>query len=639
MKSMKKSKYGNQIFSYRSGIFILVLVLLLLIFFSYNNYLNHYFIDADTFSLIETARILSPSDFLKILKNPLMYGTYFIESAKYYRPLSALSFSLDYALWKLNPIGYNLTNLLLHILVSILVFTLARQLVKGNIWIPFLGAFIFSIHPVLLENIMHIPFRQDILASFFLLLSFMLFQNHQKMKKPILSIFFSLLFYLFALGSKEFAVIFPFIILSYLFLLQREMPNSQKLKTSLPYFILSIFFVIFRTIILHGMGGANVPIELDRAILRFFYTTGNFLSDLLYPVHFLKEAFLPEPSVLEKCISLIILALLMATWGWFLKKTLIYTKSKTIKRITLTLIILLIINTLSMFLFPFYSHYFYNELHAAYFDIKPSFLSILIKGKNSFPYSHYINLWSEFFFSFFLTLLTLLSIIFVLIYKFDKLKNPAKNYTDFRVFIFLIIWMTLPLPLYLLTFTFTHRTMYFSIIPFSFILTYLLSKNIIKLKDFFKQWSSQNLATNIKLLLNNKNVYTTLLSLSLYLSLIYFSPLFHKYDGWRKSGEFYRKFFTTLSIKYKSLPENGNIEIHDLPKAVSSLKKDFPYTVEWPIIYRNTIKSWLNLHFPDNQIQVNKIKYIDLPSIPEDIVLKVERKANENAIIVVQYKF
>jgi len=417
------------------------------------------------------------------------------------------------------------------------------------------------------------------------------------------------------------------------------MPNSQKLKTSLPYFILSIFFVIFRTIILHGMGGANVPIELDRAILRFFYTTGNFLSDLLYPVHFLKEAFLPEPSVLEKCISLIILALLMATWGWFLKKTLIYTKSKTIKRITLTLIILLIINTLSMFLFPFYSHYFYNELHAAYFDIKPSFLSILIKGKNSFPYSHYINLWSEFFFSFFLTLLTLLSIIFVLIYKFDKLKNPAKNYTDFRVFIFLIIWMTLPLPLYLLTFTFTHRTMYFSIIPFSFILTYLLSKNIIKLKDFFKQWSSQNLATNIKLLLNNKNVYTTLLSLSLYLSLIYFSPLFHKYDGWRKSGEFYRKFFTTLSIKYKSLPENGNIEIHDLPKAVSSLKRDFPYTVEWPIIYRNTIKSWLNLHFPDNQIQVNKIKYIDLPSIPEDIVLKVERKANENAIIVVQYKF
>ena len=191
---MEKSKYGNQIFSCRSGIFILVLVLLLLIFFSYNNYLNHYFIDADTFSLIETARISSPSDFLKILKNPLMFGTYFIESAKYYRPLSALSFSLDYALWKLNPIGYNLTNLLLHILVSILVFTLARQFVKGNIWIPFLGAFIFSIHPVLLENIMHIPFRQDILASFFLLLSFMLFQNHQKMKKPILSISFPFCF-------------------------------------------------------------------------------------------------------------------------------------------------------------------------------------------------------------------------------------------------------------------------------------------------------------------------------------------------------------------------------------------------------------------------------------------------------------
>jgi len=639
MKSMEKSKYGNQIFSCRSGIFILVLVLLLLIFFSYNNYLNHYFIDADTFSLIETARISSPSDFLKILKNPLMFGTYFIESAKYYRPLSALSFSLDYALWKLNPIGYNLTNLLLHILVSILVFTLARQFVKGNIWIPFLGAFIFSIHPVLLENIMHIPFRQDILASFFLLLSFMLFQNHQKMKKPILSISFSLLFYIFALGSKEFAVIFPFIISSYLFLLQKDIPNPQKFKIFSLYFLLSIMFIVLRTIILNGLGGINTTFELDRAILRFFYTTGNFFSDFLYPVHFLRKLFMPEPSVLEKCISLIILALLMATWGWFLKKTLIYTKSKTIKRITLILLLILIVNTLSMFLFPFYSHYFYNELHDAYFGSSHSFLSPFIKGKNLFPYIHYINLWSEFFFSFFLTLLTFLSIMFTLIYKYNKLRNLAKNSTDFRVSVFLIIWLTLPLLLYLLTFSFTHRTMYFSIIPFSFILTYLLSKNIIKLNDYFKQWSSQILATNIKLLLNNKNFYTTLLSLSLYLSLIYFSPLFHKYDGWRKSGEFYRKFFTTLSIKYKSLPENGSIEIHDLPKAVSSLKRDFPYTVEWPIIYRNTIKSWLNLHFPDNQIQVNKIKYIDLPSIPKDIVLKVERKDNNNAIIVVQYKF
>ena len=636
---MGKSKNASRILSYRTGIVTFILALSFLIFLSYKNHLDSFFTDPDTFPLIETTRILSPSDFVKILKNPLMYGTYFIELAKYYRPISALSFSLDYALWKLNPIGYNLTNLIVHLFVAILVFLVLLKLTRKNLWLSFMSALLFSIHPVLIENVVVIARRQDILASFFLLLSFFFLPNYQITKQQKVSISFSLLFYLLALGSKEFTVIFPFIILSYLFLLQRGMPMSQKFKIFSLYFVLLIIFIVLRTIILHGMGGTNVPIELDRAILRFFYTIGNFLSDLLYPVHLLKEVFLPEPSILEKCISLIILVLLLATWGWFLKKTLTSTKSTAIKRITLILLLLLIVITLSMFLFPFYSHYFYNELHAAYFDIKPSFLSIFMKGKHFVPYGVYINQWSGFFFSFFLILLSLLSIIFILIYKFNELRNLAKTSKDFRLFAFLITWMALPLLVYLLTFSFSHRTMYFSVIPFSVLFTYLLSKNIVKLTELFKERSSQNLATNIKLLLNNKIFYTTLLTLLLYLSLIYFSPLFHKYEGWMKNGEFYRKFFTTLSIKYKSLPVKGDIEIHNLPISVSSLKRDFPCTTGWTYIERYTVKSWLNLHFPDNHIHVKNIKYVRLRTIPKDIVLKVERKGNNSAIISVQYKF
>ncbi|MCD6219224.1 hypothetical protein J7K43_02430 [Candidatus Calescamantes bacterium] len=634
---MEKSRYSIRIFSYRTGIFISILILSLLIFVSYNNYLDNYFIGADTFSLIETARILSPLDFVKILKNPLMYGTYFIEVAKYYRPVTSLSFSLDYSLWKFKPIGYHLTNLIVHVLVAVLLFLVLLKLTHNNFWLSCTSSFLFSIHPVLIENVVVVAKRQDILASFFLLLSFLFLQNHQKNKK--LSLSFSLLFYLFALGSKEFAVIFPFIILSYLFLLQREMSKSEKFKIFSLYFILSIMFIVLRTIILHGMGRMNDISELDRVILSFFYTTGNFLSDLLYPLHFLKKLFLPEPSFLEKCISLVILVLLLTIWGWFLKKTLTSIKSMTIKRITLTLIILLIINTLSMFLFPFYSHYFYNELHAAYFDIKPSFLSILIKGKNSFPYSHYINLWSEFFFSFFLTLLTLLSIIFILVYKFDELKNLAKNSTDFRVFIFLIIWMTIPLPLYLLTFAFTHRTMYFSILPFSIILSYMLTENIKNLRNHMKEWRASNARTQIKNFLFSKYFHLFLLALFLYSSTIYISPLFQNYDGWKIQSDVTKMFFDKLSNTYSYLPNYAEIEIRNLPQSIHSLKKHFPPTVLFSTLNTYTVKSWLNLHFPENHIQVKKIKYIDLPSIPEDIVLKVERKANENAIIVVQYKF
>jgi len=624
----------------KTNLFIMTLILIVFNLLLYKKYLNHYFVNPDTLTLIETSRISSFQDFIKIFTTPLMHGSSFTQVIKHYRPLSVLSFSMDYAIWGLQPFGYNLTNLILHISVTILVFLLSSRLVKGNIWIPFLGAFIFSIHPVLLENIIHTAYRQDILASFFLLLSFFFFQNHQKMKQPKLSICFSLLFYLLALGSKEFAIIFPFIILSYLLLLQRDIPNIQKFKIFLPYFLFSIIFIVIRTIILHGVGGIIAPFEFDRAILRFFYTTACFSMDLLYPLHFLKKLFLPEPSILEKSISLIILVLLLTIWGWFLKKTLTSTKSRTLKRINLILLILLILNTLSMFLFPFYSHYFYNELHAAYYGIKPSFLLMFIKGKSLWPYNHYINAASTFFFTFFTTLLIYPSILFFSIHKFKELRNLVKDSMNSPLFVFLIIWMLLPLPLYILTLAFSHRTMYFSLISFSIILSYTLIKGFRELIKYIKELMLRDGTLKIKHLLSNKYFYSSLITLLLFSTLVYFSPLFHNYDGWEIEGDLNKVFFNRLSAIYTDLPQNGEIEIYNLPYQISSSKNHFPPLVELSVPQGYTIESWFKLHFPENHIQVKKIKYIDdLPSIPEDIVLKVERKANDNAIIVVQYKF
>src|SRR3989304_4484469 len=50
------------------------------------------------------------------------------QDAGIYRPVTVLSFSIDYALWKLWPPGYRLTNLVLHALNGWLVFLLARGL-------------------------------------------------------------------------------------------------------------------------------------------------------------------------------------------------------------------------------------------------------------------------------------------------------------------------------------------------------------------------------------------------------------------------------------------------------------------------------------------------------------------------------
>ncbi|MEK7411376.1 MAG: hypothetical protein AAB327_08360, partial [Actinomycetota bacterium] len=46
------------------------------------------------------------------------------------RPLFWLSLAADHALWGLNPLGYHLTGILLHLLNTALLATLARTLAR-----------------------------------------------------------------------------------------------------------------------------------------------------------------------------------------------------------------------------------------------------------------------------------------------------------------------------------------------------------------------------------------------------------------------------------------------------------------------------------------------------------------------------
>ena len=50
----------------------------------------------------------------------------------YYRPLTYISFALDRALWGLNPAGFHLTNLVLHILVVLLFHADHGAVQKGT---------------------------------------------------------------------------------------------------------------------------------------------------------------------------------------------------------------------------------------------------------------------------------------------------------------------------------------------------------------------------------------------------------------------------------------------------------------------------------------------------------------------------
>lgn len=86
-----------------------------------------------------------------------------------YRPLTLWSFALNYAFAGLNPLGYHLTNVLLHGIACGLAYLVIRRLV-GDARVAFVAAVLFAVHPVHAEAVANVVGRAEILAAIFLLL-------------------------------------------------------------------------------------------------------------------------------------------------------------------------------------------------------------------------------------------------------------------------------------------------------------------------------------------------------------------------------------------------------------------------------------------------------------------------------------
>src|ERR1700686_280824 len=102
--------------------------------------------------------------------------------SNYYRPLSMLSFAANFMLSGAEPDDWRLTNLVIHLASSALLFAIAQRLVdpRGGTEAPWAGAAaatVFLLFPVSAEAVAWVSGRYDLLAVFFSLLSVACFQR------------------------------------------------------------------------------------------------------------------------------------------------------------------------------------------------------------------------------------------------------------------------------------------------------------------------------------------------------------------------------------------------------------------------------------------------------------------------------
>ena len=266
---------------------ILIIVLTALV---YANSLNNTFV-------LDDSSVILGNDFIKSWKNfPLIftrtYLTPFVNELvdhslgsqeTSYRPVVTASYFIDYSLWKLNPFGYHLTNLLLHIFNAILVYFLVF-FITGELPIALFSSLLFALHPVNTEAVNVISFRDDLLSFSFFISSLFLYLKLDRYtgKGKFLIYISSLGLFALALFSKEMAMTLPLVILLY------EGIFNHKFKLRyLGYFFVLFFYLWVRFFLMRNFTEPEALYpggSFFTGIITIFNVLAVYLKYLLLPV-------------------------------------------------------------------------------------------------------------------------------------------------------------------------------------------------------------------------------------------------------------------------------------------------------------------------------------------------------------------
>ena len=131
--------------------------------------------------------------------------------ASNWHPLTWLSHMLDCKLFGLAPSYHHLTNLLLHIANTLLLFAALKQM-TSTIWRSAFVAALFAIHPLHVESVAWIAERKDVLSTFFWMLTMICYVQYVK-RPSIASYLLTLLMFALGLMAKPMLVTLPFTLL------------------------------------------------------------------------------------------------------------------------------------------------------------------------------------------------------------------------------------------------------------------------------------------------------------------------------------------------------------------------------------------------------------------------------------------
>jgi len=208
----------------------------------------------------------------------------------YYRPLSLITFAIEYHFFQSNPQVSHFFNVLLFALSGFLLFIVLCKVFKHfNPLFSFFITLLFIAHPIHTEVIDNIKSRDELLSFFNTLVMLWLVLRYKDSKKPIFLIISLFSCYL-AMLSKESAItgvlLIPFVLYYY------SDSIIESIKSTIPFFLVVILFFIQKKFFLGTLSGI-IPDD----IVNYPYTKASVKlpTTFMLFVFSLRLLFIPHP--------------------------------------------------------------------------------------------------------------------------------------------------------------------------------------------------------------------------------------------------------------------------------------------------------------------------------------------------------
>jgi tetratricopeptide (TPR) repeat protein len=283
-------------------VFLICLVLILATLIAYEPLRHNGFVEYDD------------NDY--VVKNPHVYTGLTPGNVKWaftsfhasnWHPLTWLSHMLDCELFGLNPYWHHLTNLLLHIMNTLLLFWILKK-ITSLVWPSAIVAALFALHPMHVESVAWVSERKDMLSGLFWMITMAAYVWYAE--RPCMGRYL-LVFLSLGLGlmAKPMLVTLPFVLLLLdywpLDRLSAKQPDAANVRyqkstplrlvaEKIPLFILAIGSSVITCIVQIGYGTevlADLPLKLRTA--NAFVSYVSYITKMIYPARL--AALYPYP--------------------------------------------------------------------------------------------------------------------------------------------------------------------------------------------------------------------------------------------------------------------------------------------------------------------------------------------------------